>query len=54
VLKCLQQMPGVPLAQELVSGKHPKPTEYLDASRSALELVGDWIVAANGCCSAVL
>jgi hypothetical protein len=39
VLKCLQQMPGVPLAQELVSGQHPAPTEYLDAARSALEQV---------------
>jgi hypothetical protein len=30
VLQCLQGMPSVPMAQELVHGQHPEPTTYLD------------------------
>eukprot|EP00198_Chlamydomonas_reinhardtii_P002822 XP_001692158.1 predicted protein [Chlamydomonas reinhardtii] len=38
VLSCLQTMPGVPLAEELVHGQPPQPTEYLPAGALAEEL----------------
>ncbi|KAG2452041.1 hypothetical protein HYH02_003079 [Chlamydomonas schloesseri] len=43
VLSCLQAMPGVPLAEELVHGRAPQPTAYLPASaiREELSRIGD-------------
>lgn len=37
VLQCLQDMVDVPLADEIVHGKHPKANDYLD--KDALQQV---------------